>query len=75
MKRLSLLLVAAMLPGGARADEAQTFELRIATPAPDGTAWAREAKAFAREVELKTNGGLRMKFYWGGVAGDDVEML
>jgi TRAP-type C4-dicarboxylate transport system substrate-binding protein len=48
--------------------------LRLATVAPDGTAWARELKAFAREVEATTNGSVQVKWVWGGIAGDDVEV-
>jgi len=52
--------------------EGPAWSLRIATIAPDGTGWARELRAFAREVETSTGGALRIKFYFGGVAGDDV---
>lgn len=47
--------------------------LRIATVAPDGTAWARELKAFARDVEERTHGDLGIKWYFGGIAGDDLQ--
>jgi TRAP-type C4-dicarboxylate transport system substrate-binding protein len=74
MKRLAPLVLALLL-GPARAEEPQKFVLRVATVSPDGTAWAREAKAYDRDVELATKGALRIKFYWGGVAGDDVEVM
>jgi len=64
------LLVA--LAGTAFAAEPRT--LRMAAIAPEGTAWARELKAFARELEGATSGSLRIKLYLGGVAGDDVQM-
>jgi TRAP-type C4-dicarboxylate transport system substrate-binding protein len=54
----------------ARAEPAHV--IRLATPAPDGTAWARELKAFARDVEGATHGAVRIKWYLGGIAGDDV---
>lgn len=47
--------------------------LRFATLVPDGTAWSRELKAFAREIEDGTH--QRVKFYWGGIAGDEREMV
>jgi TRAP-type transport system periplasmic protein len=47
--------------------------LRLGTLAPDGTAWARELKAFAREVEDGAH--LKIKIYWGGIAGDEREMV
>jgi TRAP-type transport system periplasmic protein len=48
--------------------------LRMATVAPEGTAWARELKAFARDVTTQTNGALEIKWYLGGIAGDDVQV-
>jgi TRAP-type C4-dicarboxylate transport system substrate-binding protein len=47
--------------------------LRFATVAPDGSAWAREFKAFARDIELGTNGEVRVKWYLDAIAGDEVE--
>jgi len=73
MKRLfaSLLFLAA-LKVPARADD---HLLRIATIVPDGTAWAREFRAFTREVEANTHGETRIKIYFGGVAGDELQMF
>jgi TRAP-type C4-dicarboxylate transport system substrate-binding protein len=48
--------------------------LRLATVAPDGTAWARELKAFSRDLEAQTKGELSAKWYFGGIAGDDVQV-
>ena len=50
------------------------FRLRFATIAPEGTAWAREVKAFSREIETNSGGRIAMHVYLGGVAGDDSEM-
>jgi TRAP-type C4-dicarboxylate transport system substrate-binding protein len=49
--------------------------LRLAAIAPDGTAWARELKAFAREVESLSGGELKIKWYLGGIAGDELTAL
>jgi TRAP-type C4-dicarboxylate transport system substrate-binding protein len=48
--------------------------LKLATVAPEGTAWARELHAFSREVEAHTQGELSVKWYLGGIAGDDVQV-
>jgi TRAP-type C4-dicarboxylate transport system substrate-binding protein len=48
--------------------------LRVGTIVPDGTSWARELKAFARQVESDTQGAVKLKFYWAGVAGDELQM-
>lgn len=58
--------------GAARGDDA--VELRIATVAPEGSAWARELSAFERAVERGTDGRVDVRFYWGGVAGDEKQV-
>jgi TRAP-type C4-dicarboxylate transport system substrate-binding protein len=45
--------------------------LRLATVAPDGSAWAREFRAFARDVEASTGGAVGIKWYFGGIAGEE----
>jgi TRAP-type C4-dicarboxylate transport system substrate-binding protein len=54
---------------------AQAETLRFATIAPDGTAWAHEVKAFARELETLTGGALHAKWYLGAIAGDELQVL
>ena len=71
--RFSLTLVALLLVGGSARAADPTPPLRFGTLVPDGTAWARELKAFAREVEDGSH--QRIKFYWGGIAGDEKEMV
>ena len=71
MRRLFLVLGAQLLATTALADP---VTLRFGSAAPDGTAWAREAKAFARQIETETNGQIRIKWYFGSIAGDDLQM-
>jgi TRAP-type C4-dicarboxylate transport system substrate-binding protein len=47
--------------------------LRLATAAPDGTAWARLLKSTGDGIAASTNGALRIKWYFGGIAGDELE--
>ncbi len=65
---LALLTVAA--PAGG-----DPVKLRMAAIAPDGTAWARELRAFGRDVESHTNGAVVLKWYLGGIAGDELTSL
>ncbi len=44
----------------------------MASVAPEGTAWARDLKALAREVDARSNQSIRVKWYLGGIAGDDL---
>lgn len=52
------------------ASAAQAEVLKIATTAPDGTAWMREMRAGAEAVKTRTEGRVELKYYPGGVMGD-----
>jgi TRAP-type C4-dicarboxylate transport system substrate-binding protein len=67
--RFACALIA--LVSTAWADEPRV--IRVASPAPEGTAWAREAHAFARDLEQLTHGSLKVKFYFGGITGDELQ--
>jgi TRAP-type C4-dicarboxylate transport system substrate-binding protein len=67
----SLLLVSAI---GTSSRAEPIVHLRFATIAPEGTGWAREVKAFTREIESASNGRIAIHVYLGGIAGDDTEM-
>jgi len=47
--------------------------LRFASVAPEGTAWAHELRRIGRDVERATDGVVKLKWYFGGIAGDDVQ--
>jgi TRAP-type C4-dicarboxylate transport system substrate-binding protein len=68
---LSLLAWSFVAASSARADE---VTLRLGTMAPDGTAWARELNAFSREVATRSHGQVRIKWYFGGITGDEPTM-
>jgi TRAP-type C4-dicarboxylate transport system substrate-binding protein len=65
------LLAILSMPIGARADQI----IRMAGIAPDGASWTRELKAFARDIEVRTQGRVKLKWYWGGIAGDELQVL
>jgi TRAP-type C4-dicarboxylate transport system substrate-binding protein len=71
-RTLQLALAIALLSVGSA--QAEPILLKLATAAPDGTLWARELRAFAREVESETRGQVLIKWYWGGIAGDELEL-
>ncbi|UXI66596.1 TRAP transporter substrate-binding protein DctP [Tahibacter amnicola] len=70
MGRWSLLALA-LLSGVASAAEV----FKIATVAPDGTAWMREMRAGADAVKTRTEGRVEIKYYPGGVMGDPATVL
>jgi TRAP-type C4-dicarboxylate transport system substrate-binding protein len=47
--------------------------LRMVATAPEGSPWARDLRAFAQQVEAATEGHVRIKWYFGAVAGDELE--
>jgi TRAP-type C4-dicarboxylate transport system substrate-binding protein len=65
-------LVALLIGGTASADP---MRLRLATPAPEGSAYARELHSFSREVQSGTNGHVDAKWYMGGIAGDELTQI
>ncbi|WP_428624816.1 TRAP transporter substrate-binding protein DctP [Sedimenticola sp.] len=49
--------------------------LKIATLAPDGTSWMKMLRSGAEEVEQRTEGRVKLRFYPGGVMGNDNSVL
>ncbi len=45
--------------------------LKIATVAPAGTTWMKEMKVGAKLIKQRTDGRVKLKFYPGGVMGND----
>ena len=69
MRTLLLLLLLAICL------QAQAATLKIATLLPDGTIWMKAMRASAREIEERTEGRLKLRFYPGGVMGNDKSVL
>ncbi len=67
---VAVALVAVVFP--ATRAGAEPVAVRVASMAPEGTAWARELRAYARDIEASTGGELRLKLYLGGIAGDEA---
>ncbi|MGD2116792.1 MAG: TRAP transporter substrate-binding protein DctP [Chromatiales bacterium] len=69
-RRLTLLFVFACL---GLPLEAAT--LKIATIAPDGSSWMKAMRQGAEQVAEKTGGRVKLRFYPGGVMGNDNSIL
>src|SRR5262245_5822033 len=74
MKKLSALLFAAVLALGARPADAQTT-IKIATLAPEGSSWMKLFRDWQKAVEARTEGRVKLKFFAGGVQGDEKDVL
>jgi len=55
--------------------QAQAITLKIATLAPDGTSWMEEMRRGADAISQRTEGRVELKFYPGGVMGNDKSVL
>jgi TRAP-type C4-dicarboxylate transport system substrate-binding protein len=68
IKVVSVLLLALAAP----LTFAQT--LKIATIAPEGSSWMKDMKSGAKAIEEATEGRVKIKFYGGGVQGNDKQV-
>jgi len=69
-----VLAVASLLLAGQVGAQAPRPVVRMATMIPDGTPIARELKLASAEVDELTHGQIKVKWYFGGIAGDEREM-
>ena len=74
MKRIALAsaLLLGLVTGGAA--HAQST-LKIATLAPEGSAWMVAFHEWAKNVEEHTGGKVKVKFFAGGTAGDERDAV
>jgi TRAP-type C4-dicarboxylate transport system substrate-binding protein len=59
----------------AAAVTASAADIKIASVAPDGSRWMQQMRAGAEEVSTRTAGRVAIKFYPGGVMGNDAQVL
>ena len=72
MMQRVLLVVAALVLFAA---PAHAVDLKIATVAPDGSAWMKAMRKGGDEIRQRTDGRVNFKFYAGGVMGNDKSVL
>jgi len=64
-----------MLLLGALAARVDAAELKIASLAPEGSSWMQVMRQAAETIKTKTEGRVILKFYGGGVMGNDKKVL
>lgn len=67
------LFLSALLLVSSSAFAAQ--QLKLAVLVPEGTTWGTSLKKLSKEVETATNGEVALKVYYGGVSGDEPDVL
>ena len=68
--RIVMVILPVMLAG-----KAQAVRFKIATLSPEGSVWMEKMREGAKELSNRTNNRLKIKFYAGGVMGDDKAVL
>ncbi|MGD9333907.1 MAG: TRAP transporter substrate-binding protein DctP, partial [Desulfobacterales bacterium] len=70
MIRIITILLIVMLTG-----QAQAMRFKIATLSPEGSVWMQKMREGADELARKTDNRVTIKYYPGGVMGDDKAVL
>lgn len=74
-KPIGVLLRAALALALLSAASARAADIKIATVAPDGSHWMEQMRGGADEIKMRTGGRVTLKFYPGGVMGNDAQVL
>ena len=73
---MKLSLAASLLLALAPAATAQKkVDFKIATLVPEGSVWDKQERSFGEDVRKSTNGRVGFKYYAGGIAGDEPDVL
>ena len=70
MKRFFLIAVALLIGLPLHA-----ATLKIATVTPEGSQWMDDMRASANEIKERTDGRVQIKYYGGGIMGNDTKVL
>lgn len=54
---------------------ASAATLKIATVTPEGSQWMKDMRESAKEIKERTDGRVQIKYYGGGVMGNDSKVL
>ncbi len=68
-------LVAAIVALGAAPAHAGNVELKIATLAPKGSAWAKIMEKGAADIDKATSGRVKIKYFFSGQQGDERDVV
>lgn len=71
MKKILLVVVAVLAALPVQA----AVTLKIATVTPENSGWMQQMRASADEIKQRTEGRVKIKYYGGGVMGNDTKVL
>ncbi|HRR21556.1 MAG TPA: TRAP transporter substrate-binding protein DctP [Desulfomonilia bacterium] len=72
---LAALIALALFCPGATAAEQAKITIKMATLAPKGSNLVNIYEKLAEEIRIKTDGEVGFKIYWGGVQGDEKDVI
>ena len=75
LRSASLAALVVTATASATVHTAAADEVRMATLAPDGSSWMKILGKAAAEVETKTSQRVKIKYYAGGVQGDERDVV
>ena len=73
--KVGVILIAFLLCLSPDNGAAKSVLIKIATLAPEGSAWMETFNSLKSEILKKTDKGVRLRIYPGGVLGDEKDML
>jgi TRAP-type C4-dicarboxylate transport system substrate-binding protein len=71
IRTLALAALLSLSAGAARAQQT----IKLATLAPDGSSWMKVFNDWKAAIEKRTGGQVKVKFYAGGVAGEERDVI
>ena len=75
MNKRWLKWIPGLLLAVAFATGANAATLKIATVTPEGSQWMKDMRASSKEIKERTEGRVEIKYYGGGVMGNDAKVL
>jgi len=70
-----LILVILLVPLLSFSQTALAMRLKLATIAPEGSSWMEDLRTGAEEIKQRTAGRVTLKFYGGGVMGNEKSVF
>ncbi|MGV7222142.1 MAG: TRAP transporter substrate-binding protein DctP [Nitrospinales bacterium] len=74
IKFLQGFIILAILFGTTQSFAGKTH-IKFATLAPEGSSWMKQMREFSKQLSKQTNGEVALKFYPGGVSGDEKDVI
>ncbi|MDP7354852.1 MAG: TRAP transporter substrate-binding protein DctP [Desulfobacterales bacterium] len=75
LKMIGLSLFVLIFAAPAAVGAGKGVVIKMATLAPEGSAWMQIFNELNAEIKKKTDGNIRFRLYPGGVLGDETDML